>query len=103
MVLRVLSASLRDWTCVRLIGVGDIARPGQGDDRGRNRIRVPTVMRTVYRQLERWRRKRTGRERIPESLWVAAGELAREHREPGIAGAASGVQSSEAYAAVHRR
>ena len=36
-------------------------------------------MRKVYRQLERWRRKRTGRERIPESLWVAASELAREH------------------------
>jgi hypothetical protein len=40
---------------------------------------VPTAMRKAYRQLERWRRKRTGRERIPESLWVAAGELAREH------------------------
>jgi hypothetical protein len=39
---------------------------------------VPTAMRKVYRQLERWRRKRRGRERIPESLWVAAGELARE-------------------------
>ena len=39
---------------------------------------VPTVMRRVYRRLERWRRQRTGRSRIPESLWAAAGELARE-------------------------
>ena len=40
---------------------------------------VPVAMRKVYRRLERWRRQRTGRARIPESLWVAAGELAREH------------------------
>jgi len=36
-------------------------------------------MRKVYRKLERWRSKRKGRARIPESLWTAAGELAREH------------------------
>src|SRR5437763_471835 len=36
-------------------------------------------MRRVYRRLERWRRKRTGRARIPEALWAAAGELAWEH------------------------
>jgi hypothetical protein len=36
-------------------------------------------MKKVYRQLERLRSKRTGRARIPESLWLAAGELAREH------------------------
>jgi hypothetical protein len=36
-------------------------------------------MRKVYRRLERWRSKRQGRARIPESLWTAAGELAREH------------------------
>ena len=40
---------------------------------------VPTAMRRVYRRLERWRRRRTGRARIPDSLWVAAGELAQEH------------------------
>lgn len=40
---------------------------------------VPIAMRKVYGRLERWRRKRTGRQRIPEALWVAAGELAREH------------------------
>jgi hypothetical protein len=40
---------------------------------------VPVAMRKVYRRLERWRRQRTGRARIPEALWTAAGELAREH------------------------
>ena len=36
-------------------------------------------MRKVHRQLQRWRKQRRGRERIPETLWAAAGELAREH------------------------
>lgn len=40
---------------------------------------VPVAMREVYRRLERWRKKRKGRERIPKTLWTAAGELAREH------------------------
>jgi len=40
---------------------------------------VPIAMKKVFRRLERWRGKRTGRARIPESLWLAAGELAREH------------------------
>jgi hypothetical protein len=40
---------------------------------------VPAAMRKVYRRLERWRSQRTGRARIPEALWAAAGELAREH------------------------
>ena len=40
---------------------------------------VPISMRKVYRRLERWRSKRVGRARIPESLWAAAGELARQH------------------------
>ena len=40
---------------------------------------VPAAMREVYRRLERWRSERKGRERIPEALWIAAGELAREH------------------------
>jgi len=40
---------------------------------------VPVAMRKVHRRLERWRRQRTGRARIPEALWAAAGELAREH------------------------
>src|SRR4029077_13195483 len=40
---------------------------------------VPVAMRKVYRRLERWRRQRSGRARIPEALWATAGELAREH------------------------
>ena len=36
-------------------------------------------MKKVYRRLERWRSRRTGRSRIPPSIWTAAGELAREH------------------------
>src|SRR5689334_16087560 len=40
---------------------------------------VPAAMREVYRRLQRWRSERKGRARIPEALWAAAGELAREH------------------------
>ena len=40
---------------------------------------VPNAMKRVYRRLERWRRTRTGRAPIPEALWAAAGELAREY------------------------
>lgn len=36
-------------------------------------------MREVYRRLQRWRSERKGRARIPETLWAAVGELAREH------------------------
>lgn len=46
---------------------------------GRNDGEVPAAMRGVYRKLQRWRSVRRGRAPIPESLWVAAGELAREH------------------------
>lgn len=46
--------------------------------RGNDR-EVPAAMRGVYRKLQRWRSKRQGRTPIPESLWVAAGNLAREH------------------------
>jgi hypothetical protein len=45
----------------------------------RSNTDVPAAMRKVYGRLERWRKKRKGRERIPEPLWTAAGELAREH------------------------
>ena len=40
---------------------------------------VPVGMRSVHRRLQQWRSKRKGRARIPESLWIAAGELARKH------------------------
>lgn len=46
---------------------------------GRNDEEVPAAMRGVYRKLQRWRSIRRGRAPIPEPLWVAAGELAREH------------------------
>jgi len=36
-------------------------------------------MKKVYRRLERWRSRRTGRSKIPASIWTAAGQLAREH------------------------
>src|ERR1022692_2381117 len=40
---------------------------------------IPPNMQKVYRRLRRWRSTHTGRLPIPESLWTAAGELAREH------------------------
>ena len=40
---------------------------------------VPAAMKKVHRQLEQWRSRRAGRERIPASLWAAAGALARQH------------------------
>lgn len=40
---------------------------------------IPVAMRRVYRRLQGWRSKRTGRDPIPESLWAAAVELAKEH------------------------
>jgi hypothetical protein len=40
---------------------------------------VPIAMKKVYWRLERWRSRRTGRSKIPESIWMAAGALAREH------------------------
>jgi hypothetical protein len=36
-------------------------------------------MKKVYRRLERWRSRRSGRSKIPPSIWAAAGQLAREH------------------------
>ena len=40
---------------------------------------IPPDMRKVYLRLKRWRRSHTGRLPIPEPLWAAAAELAREH------------------------
>ena len=40
---------------------------------------IPHNLRKVYRRLQRWRSSHTGRLPIPESLWAAAAELAREH------------------------
>ena len=40
---------------------------------------IPHNMRKVYRRFERWRSAHTARLPIPERLWAAAVELAREH------------------------
>ncbi len=40
---------------------------------------IPHNMRRLYRRFQRWRSARTGRFPIPERLWAAATELAREH------------------------
>ncbi|MGD0223017.1 MAG: hypothetical protein ABSF71_11820 [Terriglobia bacterium] len=40
---------------------------------------IPNNMRKVYQRFQRWRRSHTGRLPIPEPLWAAAAELAREH------------------------
>ncbi len=39
---------------------------------------IPNSMRKVQRRFERWRSSHPGRPRIPEALWAAAAELARE-------------------------
>ena len=40
---------------------------------------IPPDMRKVYRRLRRWRSSHARRVPIPDALWAAAGELAREH------------------------
>jgi hypothetical protein len=40
---------------------------------------IPHNMRRLYRRFKRWRSAHTGRLPIPERLWAAAAELAREH------------------------
>ena len=39
---------------------------------------IPHNMRRIYRRFERWRSAHTGRLPIPERLWTAAVELARQ-------------------------
>ena len=39
---------------------------------------VSNNLRKIYRRLQRWRSSHTGRLPIPESLWAAVAELARE-------------------------
>ncbi len=38
-----------------------------------------TDLKQIQRQLSTWRKKKTGRIRLPEDIWVAATELARKH------------------------
>src|SRR3989454_11225998 len=44
----------------------------------RRTLPVSPLLATVRRRLDRWRGAREGRARIPESLWSAAVELARQ-------------------------
>jgi hypothetical protein len=46
---------------------------------------IPYDVRKIYRRFVHWRSSHTGRLPIPEPLWAAAAELAREH---GIAATA---------------
>jgi len=46
---------------------------------GRAAADIPDGMRVVHERLARWRRSHTGRLPIPESLWAAAAEVAREY------------------------
>jgi hypothetical protein len=50
---------------------------------------IPPNMQQLYRRFERWRSARTGRFPIPERLWAAAAELAREH---GVSPTASALR-----------
>jgi len=40
---------------------------------------IPPDMRKIYRRLQRWRSSHARRVPLPDALWAAAGELAREH------------------------
>ena len=40
---------------------------------------IPPDMRKVFRRLRRWRSSHHRRVPLPDALWAAAGELAREH------------------------
>jgi hypothetical protein len=43
------------------------------------RSAIPPGMRKVYGRFERWRKSHVGRLPIPDRLWTAAAELAKEH------------------------
>lgn len=46
---------------------------------GRAAPDIPDGMRALHGRFARWRKSHTGRLPIPESLWMAAAEVAREH------------------------
>jgi hypothetical protein len=46
---------------------------------GKAALDIPDGMRVVYERFARWRKSHAGRLPIPEPLWTAAAELAREH------------------------
>lgn len=46
---------------------------------GKEAVEIPAGMRMVQGRFARWRKTHVGRRPIPESLWAAAADLAREH------------------------
>jgi hypothetical protein len=53
---------------------------GAGADMGKvAEAEIPAGLRRVYQKLERWRNARQGRSPLPDALWRAAAEAAREH------------------------
>ena len=40
---------------------------------------IPNSMRVLHGRFARWRKSHTGRLQIPDPLWAAAAEMAREH------------------------
>jgi len=53
---------------------------GEGADMAKvAEAEIPAGLRRVYQKLERWRNMRQGRSPLPEALWKAAAEAAREH------------------------
>ncbi len=46
---------------------------------GKDAGEIPVGMRTVHGRFARWRKAHVGRRPIPEPLWAAAAQLAREH------------------------
>lgn len=46
---------------------------------GRAAADIPDGMRALHGRFARWRKSHTGRLPIPEPLWAAAAEVAREH------------------------
>jgi hypothetical protein len=66
---------------------------------GRKKTRlVDARVEPLRKQIERWRQTRTRRSAMPEALWGAAAELAREH---GAYAAAQALQLS--YASLRTR
>ena len=47
--------------------------------RDRNPSTIPTEIEATRLKFEKWRQRRTGRERIPETLWSEAVEMARRY------------------------
>jgi hypothetical protein len=46
---------------------------------GRAAAEVPDNLRGIHGRFQRWRKSHTGRLPIPQPLWAAAAEVAREH------------------------